>query len=66
MQIRLWLLAECMAYRQIRTSEQEETKGLPAKGIVQSIVGQGYHRKIVLSSSLLQKLFNDGQSSANL
>eukprot|EP00076_Gallus_gallus_P037440 XP_025002978.1 CCR4-NOT transcription complex subunit 10 isoform X1 [Gallus gallus] len=47
------------------TSEQE-TKGLPSKkGIVQSIVGQGYHRKIVLASQSIQNVvYNDGQSSA--
>uniref|UniRef100_A0A7N5KJF2 CCR4-NOT transcription complex subunit 10 n=1 Tax=Ailuropoda melanoleuca TaxID=9646 RepID=A0A7N5KJF2_AILME len=47
------------------TAEQE-TKGLPSKkGIVQSIVGQGYHRKIVLASQSIQNtVYNDGQSSA--
>uniref|UniRef100_A0A8C0HEF2 CCR4-NOT transcription complex subunit 10 n=1 Tax=Chelonoidis abingdonii TaxID=106734 RepID=A0A8C0HEF2_CHEAB len=35
------------------------------KGIVQSIVGQGYHRKIVLASQSIQNVvYNDGQSSA--
>ncbi|RXM96496.1 CCR4-NOT transcription complex subunit 10 [Acipenser ruthenus] len=47
------------------TSEQE-TKGLPSKkGIVQSIVGQGYHRKIILASQSTQNtVYNDGQSAA--
>ncbi|XP_075443150.1 CCR4-NOT transcription complex subunit 10 isoform X1 [Ascaphus truei] len=63
---RLWLrLAECCIAANKGTSEQE-TKGLPSKkGIVQSIVGQGYHRKIVLASQSIQNLlYNDGQSSA--
>uniref|UniRef100_A0A5F9CIS5 CCR4-NOT transcription complex subunit 10 n=1 Tax=Oryctolagus cuniculus TaxID=9986 RepID=A0A5F9CIS5_RABIT len=52
---RLWLrLAECCIAANKGTSEQE-TKGLPSKkGIVQSIVGQGYHRKIVLASQSIQ------------
>ncbi|XP_042748469.1 CCR4-NOT transcription complex subunit 10 isoform X2 [Lagopus leucura] len=52
-------------YPFVQTSEQE-TKGLPSKkGIVQSIVGQGYHRKIVLASQSIQNVvYNDGQSSA--
>ncbi|XP_063578226.1 CCR4-NOT transcription complex subunit 10 isoform X8 [Pongo abelii] len=52
---RLWLrLAECCIAANKGTSEQE-TKGLPSKkGIVQSIVGQGYHRKIVLASQSVQ------------
>lgn len=34
---------------------EQESKGLPCKkGIVQSIVGQGYHRKIVLASQAAQ------------
>jgi len=34
---------------------EQEGKGLPCKkGIVQSIVGQGYHRKIVLASQSTQ------------
>ena len=34
---------------------EQENKGLPCKkGIVQSIVGQGYHRKIVLASQSTQ------------
>ena len=34
---------------------EQESKGLPCKkGIVQSIVGQGYHRKIVLASQSTQ------------
>ncbi|XP_040820026.1 CCR4-NOT transcription complex subunit 10 isoform X8 [Ochotona curzoniae] len=63
---RLWLrLAECCIAANKGTSEQE-TKGLPSKkGIVQSIVGQGYHRKIVLASQSVQNtVYNDGQSSA--
>ncbi|PNI73795.1 CNOT10 isoform 3 [Pan troglodytes] len=63
---RLWLrLAECCIATNKGTSEQE-TKGLPSKkGIVQSIVGQGYHRKIVLASQSIQNtVYNDGQSSA--
>ncbi|XP_064410973.1 CCR4-NOT transcription complex subunit 10 isoform X1 [Latimeria chalumnae] len=63
---RLWLrLAECCIAANKGTSEQE-SKGLPSKkGIVQSIVGQGYHRKIVLASQSTQNiLYNDGQSSA--
>ncbi|KAM6177038.1 CCR4-NOT transcription complex subunit 10 isoform 3-T3 [Erethizon dorsatum] len=63
---RLWLrLAECCIAANKGTSEQE-TKGLPSKkGIVQSIVGQGYHRKIVLASQSIQNtVYNDGQSSA--
>uniref|UniRef100_A0A8C0YWP9 CCR4-NOT transcription complex subunit 10 n=2 Tax=Canis lupus familiaris TaxID=9615 RepID=A0A8C0YWP9_CANLF len=52
---RLWLrLAECCIAANKGTAEQE-TKGLPSKkGIVQSIVGQGYHRKIVLASQSIQ------------
>ncbi|XP_064362196.1 CCR4-NOT transcription complex subunit 10 isoform X3 [Dromaius novaehollandiae] len=63
---RLWLrIAECCIAANKGTSEQE-TKGLPSKkGIVQSIVGQGYHRKIVLASQSIQNvIYNDGQSSA--
>ncbi|XP_075068492.1 CCR4-NOT transcription complex subunit 10 isoform X2 [Mixophyes fleayi] len=63
---RLWLrLAECCIAANKGTFEQE-TKGLPSKkGIVQSIVGQGYHRKIVLASQSVQNLlYNDGESSA--
>ncbi|XP_063778373.1 CCR4-NOT transcription complex subunit 10 isoform X2 [Pseudophryne corroboree] len=63
---RLWLrLAECCIAANKGTLEQE-TKGLPSKkGIVQSIVGQGYHRKIVLASQSVQNLlYNDGESSA--
>lgn len=34
---------------------EQESKGLPCKkGIVQSVVGQGYHRKIVLASQSTQ------------
>ncbi|MBN3273549.1 CNO10 protein, partial [Polyodon spathula] len=63
---RLWLrLAECCIAANKGTSEQE-TKGLPSKkGIVQSIVGQGYHRKIILASQSTQNIvYNDGQSAA--
>ncbi|XP_061442557.1 CCR4-NOT transcription complex subunit 10 isoform X2 [Rhineura floridana] len=63
---RLWLrIAECCIAANKGSSEQE-TKGLPSKkGIVQSIVGQGYHRKIVLASQSVQNVvYNDGQSSA--
>ncbi|XP_020655140.3 CCR4-NOT transcription complex subunit 10 [Pogona vitticeps] len=63
---RLWLrIAEC-CIAAIKGSSEQETKGLPSKkGIVQSIVGQGYHRKIVLASQSVQNtVYNDGQSSA--
>uniref|UniRef100_A0A8C5DXK9 CCR4-NOT transcription complex subunit 10 n=1 Tax=Gouania willdenowi TaxID=441366 RepID=A0A8C5DXK9_GOUWI len=52
---RLWLrLAECSISANKRGGEQE-TKGLPCKkGIVQSVVGQGFHRKIVLVSQSTQ------------
>ncbi|XP_043922578.1 CCR4-NOT transcription complex subunit 10 [Protopterus annectens] len=63
---RLWLrIAECCIAANKGTPEQE-TKGLPSKkGIVQSVVGQGYHRKIVLASQSAQNVvYNDGQSSA--
>ncbi|CAN2389724.1 CCR4-NOT transcription complex subunit 10 [Pristimantis euphronides] len=63
---RLWLrLAECCIAANKGTPEQE-AKGLPSKkGIVQSVVGQGYHRKIVLASQSVQNLlYNDGESSA--
>ncbi|MGH0120543.1 UNVERIFIED_CONTAM: hypothetical protein FKN15_067280 [Acipenser sinensis] len=63
---RLWLrLAECCIAANKGTAEQE-TKGLPSKkGIVQSIVGQGYHRKIILASQSTQNtVYNDGQSAA--
>ncbi|XP_042188212.1 CCR4-NOT transcription complex subunit 10 isoform X1 [Callorhinchus milii] len=63
---RLWLrLAECCIAANKGTSEQE-TRGLPSKkGIVQSVLGQGYHRKIVLASQSMQNtVYNDGQSSA--
>lgn len=34
---------------------EQESKGLPCKkGIVQSIVGQGYHRKVILASQSTQ------------
>lgn len=34
---------------------EQESKGLPCKkGIVQSIVGQGYHRKVILASQATQ------------
>ncbi|XP_035247999.1 CCR4-NOT transcription complex subunit 10 isoform X1 [Anguilla anguilla] len=63
---RLWLrLAECCISAN-RGSSEQETKGLPSKkGIVQSIVGQGYHRKIVLASQSTQNtVYSDGQSAA--
>ncbi|XP_045153613.1 CCR4-NOT transcription complex subunit 10 [Echinops telfairi] len=60
---RLWLrLAECCIAANKGTSEQE-TKGLPSKkGIVQSIVGQGYHRKIVLASQSIQNTVYNSKS----
>uniref|UniRef100_A0A671U1E2 CCR4-NOT transcription complex subunit 10 n=1 Tax=Sparus aurata TaxID=8175 RepID=A0A671U1E2_SPAAU len=63
---RLWLrLAECCISANKGGSEQE-SKGLPCKkGIVQSIVGQGYHRKIVLASQPTQNtIYSEGQSAA--
>ncbi|XP_051922518.1 CCR4-NOT transcription complex subunit 10 isoform X4 [Hippocampus zosterae] len=63
---RLWLrLAECCIAANKGGSEQE-SKGLPCKkGIVQSIVGQGYHRKIVLASQSMQNtIYSEGQSAA--
>ncbi|XP_062847513.1 CCR4-NOT transcription complex subunit 10 isoform X2 [Trichomycterus rosablanca] len=63
---RLWLrLAECCIAANKGSSEQE-TKGLPSKkGIVQSTVGQGYHRKIVLASQSTQNVtYSEGQSAA--
>ncbi|XP_069028118.1 CCR4-NOT transcription complex subunit 10 isoform X1 [Embiotoca jacksoni] len=63
---RLWLrLAECCISANKGGAEQE-TKGLPCKkGIVQSIVGQGYHRKIVLASQSAQNtIYSEGQSAA--
>ncbi|XP_049586252.1 CCR4-NOT transcription complex subunit 10 isoform X2 [Syngnathus scovelli] len=63
---RLWLrLAECCISANKGGSEQE-SKGLPCKkGIVQSIVGQGYHRKIVLASQSMQNtIYSEGQSAA--
>uniref|UniRef100_A0A8C2CIE2 CCR4-NOT transcription complex subunit 10 n=1 Tax=Cyprinus carpio TaxID=7962 RepID=A0A8C2CIE2_CYPCA len=61
---RLWLrLAECCITANKGSSEQE-TKGLPSKkGIVQAVVGQGYHRKIVLASQVIQSN-SEGQSAA--
>nr|XP_021137143.1 CCR4-NOT transcription complex subunit 10 [Columba livia] len=60
---RLWLrIAECCIAANKGTSEQE-TKGLPSKkGIVQSIVGQGYHRKIVLASQSIQNVVYNNKS----
>uniref|UniRef100_A0A8C5NVH9 CCR4-NOT transcription complex subunit 10 n=1 Tax=Jaculus jaculus TaxID=51337 RepID=A0A8C5NVH9_JACJA len=60
---RLWLrLAECCIAANKGTSEQE-SKGLPSKkGIVQSIVGQGYHRKIVLASQSIQNTVYNSKS----
>ncbi|KAI4811740.1 hypothetical protein KUCAC02_014616 [Chaenocephalus aceratus] len=45
---------------------EQESKGLPCKkGIVQSIVGQGYHRKIILASQSTQNtIYSEGQSAA--
>ncbi|XP_020789293.1 CCR4-NOT transcription complex subunit 10 isoform X3 [Boleophthalmus pectinirostris] len=63
---RLWLrLAECCICANKGGSEQE-SKGLPCKkGIVQSIVGQGYHRKIILASQSAQNSpYSEGQSAA--
>uniref|UniRef100_A0A8C2H252 CCR4-NOT transcription complex subunit 10 n=1 Tax=Cyprinus carpio TaxID=7962 RepID=A0A8C2H252_CYPCA len=63
---RLWLrLAECCITANKGSSEQE-TKGLPSKkGIVQAVVGQGYHRKIVLASQSTQNtIYSEGQSAA--
>uniref|UniRef100_A0A672H639 CCR4-NOT transcription complex subunit 10 n=1 Tax=Salarias fasciatus TaxID=181472 RepID=A0A672H639_SALFA len=59
---RLWLrLAECCISANKGGSEQE-TKGLPCKkGIVQSIVGQGYHRKIILASPSTQNSVYSGK-----
>ncbi|KAA8591990.1 hypothetical protein FQN60_017364, partial [Etheostoma spectabile] len=59
---RLWLrLAECCISANKGGSEQE-SKGLPCKkGIVQSIVGQGYHRKIVLASQSTQNTIYSGK-----
>ncbi|MEQ2165169.1 CCR4-NOT transcription complex subunit 10 [Goodea atripinnis] len=52
---RLWLrLAECCISANKGGSEQE-SKSLPCKkGIVQSVIGTGYHRKIVLASQSSQ------------
>nr|XP_020655141.1 CCR4-NOT transcription complex subunit 10 isoform X2 [Pogona vitticeps] len=60
---RLWLrIAEC-CIAAIKGSSEQETKGLPSKkGIVQSIVGQGYHRKIVLASQSVQNTVYNGKS----
>ncbi|XP_061571147.1 CCR4-NOT transcription complex subunit 10-like isoform X1 [Cololabis saira] len=63
---RLWLrLAECCIAANKGGSEQEN-KGLPCKkGIVQSVIGQGYHRKIVLASQAAQNtIYSEGQSAA--
>uniref|UniRef100_A0A7N6ALJ6 CCR4-NOT transcription complex subunit 10 n=1 Tax=Anabas testudineus TaxID=64144 RepID=A0A7N6ALJ6_ANATE len=63
---RLWLrLAECCISANKGGSEQE-SKSLPCKkGIVQSVVGQGYHRKIVLASQSTQNtIYSEGQSAA--
>ncbi|XP_075896822.1 CCR4-NOT transcription complex subunit 10 isoform X1 [Nelusetta ayraudi] len=63
---RLWLrLAECCVSANKRGSEQEG-KGLPCKkGIVQSVVGQGYQRKIILASQSTQSsVYSEGQSAA--
>uniref|UniRef100_A0A8C2H1Z1 CCR4-NOT transcription complex subunit 10 n=1 Tax=Cyprinus carpio TaxID=7962 RepID=A0A8C2H1Z1_CYPCA len=60
---RLWLrLAECCITANKGSSEQE-TKGLPSKkGIVQAVVGQGYHRKIVLASQSTQNTIYSGKA----
>uniref|UniRef100_A0A673N6P9 CCR4-NOT transcription complex subunit 10 n=1 Tax=Sinocyclocheilus rhinocerous TaxID=307959 RepID=A0A673N6P9_9TELE len=60
---RLWLrLAECCITANKGSSEQE-TKGLPSKkGIVQAVVGQGYHRKIVLASQSTQNTIYSGKT----
>uniref|UniRef100_A0A8C9W3J7 CCR4-NOT transcription complex subunit 10 n=1 Tax=Scleropages formosus TaxID=113540 RepID=A0A8C9W3J7_SCLFO len=63
---RLWLrLAECCISANKGNSEQE-TRGIPSKkGIVQSVVGQGYHRKIILASQSAQNtVYSDGQTAA--
>uniref|UniRef100_A0A3B3VP56 CCR4-NOT transcription complex subunit 10 n=1 Tax=Poecilia latipinna TaxID=48699 RepID=A0A3B3VP56_9TELE len=63
---RLWLrLAECCISANKGGSEQE-SKSLPSKkGIVQSVIGQGYHRKIVLASQSSQNTnYSEGQSAA--
>ncbi|KAM4735625.1 CCR4-NOT transcription complex subunit 10 isoform 1-T1 [Anableps anableps] len=63
---RLWLrLAECCISANKGGSEQE-SKSLPSKkGIVQSVIGQGYHRKIVLASQSSQNSnYSEGQSAA--
>ncbi|XP_041708006.1 CCR4-NOT transcription complex subunit 10 isoform X1 [Coregonus clupeaformis] len=63
---RLWLrLAECCIAAN-KGSLEQENKGLPSKkGIVQAIVGQGYHRKIILASQSSQNtIYSDGQSAA--
>uniref|UniRef100_A0AAX7UZJ8 CCR4-NOT transcription complex subunit 10 n=1 Tax=Astatotilapia calliptera TaxID=8154 RepID=A0AAX7UZJ8_ASTCA len=59
---RLWLrLAECCISANKGGSEQE-SKGLPCKkGIVQSVVGQGYHRKIILASQSMQNTTYSGK-----
>uniref|UniRef100_A0A3B4GEB9 CCR4-NOT transcription complex subunit 10 n=1 Tax=Pundamilia nyererei TaxID=303518 RepID=A0A3B4GEB9_9CICH len=59
---RLWLrLAECCISANKGGSEQE-SKGLPCKkGIVQSVVGQGYHRKIILASQSMQNTMYSGK-----
>lgn len=63
---RLWLrLAECCISANKGGSEQE-SKGLPCKkGIVQSVAGQGFHRKIILASPSNQNTaYSEGQSAA--
>ncbi|XP_047217693.1 CCR4-NOT transcription complex subunit 10 isoform X2 [Girardinichthys multiradiatus] len=63
---RLWLrLAECCISANKGGSEQE-SKSLPCKkGIVQSVIGTGYHRKIVLASQSSQNTnYSEGQSAA--
>ncbi|KAM3614225.1 uncharacterized protein V6R79_011436 [Siganus canaliculatus] len=63
---RLWLrLAECCVCANKGGSAQE-SKGLPCKkGIIQAVVGQGYHRKIILASQSTQNtIYSEGQSGA--
>uniref|UniRef100_A0A6Q2ZH19 CCR4-NOT transcription complex subunit 10 n=1 Tax=Esox lucius TaxID=8010 RepID=A0A6Q2ZH19_ESOLU len=59
---RLWLrLAECCIAAN-KGSLEQENKGLPSrKGIVQAIVGQGYHRKIILASQSTQNTVYSGK-----
>uniref|UniRef100_A0A673Z2A0 CCR4-NOT transcription complex subunit 10 n=1 Tax=Salmo trutta TaxID=8032 RepID=A0A673Z2A0_SALTR len=58
----LWLrLAECCIAAN-KGSLEQDNKGLPSKkGIVQAIVGQGYHRKIILASQSTQNTIYSGK-----